>query len=80
MRCLAIPSAGDVTLGFSFREPVEADALAQRLPPALARHAAVALALVTHTLATERELAGLRAGRQNVPASSRPWPTSCERP
>ena len=50
-----------MTLGFSFREPVEADVLAQRLPTALARHAAVALALVTHTLTTERELAGLRA-------------------
>jgi signal transduction histidine kinase len=59
--CLTIPSAGEVTLGFSFRESVDAGVLAERLPPALARHAAVALALVTDALATERELAGLRA-------------------
>lgn len=59
--CLGIQSAGEVTLGFSFREPVEPLDLERRLPPALARHAAVALALVTDALATERELAGLRA-------------------
>ncbi len=59
--CLPIPSAGEVTLGFSFRRAVDADVLAHRLPPALARHAAVALALVTDALAIERELAGLRA-------------------
>ena len=59
---LAIPSAGDVTLGFEFREPVDASEVAERLPPALARHAAVALALVTDALATERALADLRAG------------------
>ncbi len=58
---LAIPSAGDVTLGFAFTEPVARDAIADRLPPALARHAAVALTLVTEALATERELHGLRA-------------------
>ena len=59
--CLTIQAAGEVTLGFSFRGPIAADVLAGRLPPALARHAAVALALVTDGLATERELAGLRA-------------------
>ena len=59
--CLPIPSAGEVTLGFAFRSSADADVLAERLPPALARHAAVALALVTDALATERELAGLRA-------------------
>jgi signal transduction histidine kinase len=59
--CLPMPSAGDVTLGFSFNEPVDEATLAQRLPPALARHATVALTLVTDALATERELAGLRA-------------------
>jgi len=58
---LAIPSAGEVTLGFSFTEPIDPETIAQRLPPALARHAAVALALVTEALATERELQGLRA-------------------
>lgn len=59
--CLSIPSAGEVTLGFAFSEPVDAATLALRLPPALARHAAVALTLVTDALATERELASLRA-------------------
>lgn len=58
---LPIPSAGDVVLGFEFRRAAEAERLAERLPPTLARHAAVALALVTEQLATERELAALRA-------------------
>ena len=59
--CLTIPSAGEVTIGFSFRESIDAAVLAERLPPALARHAAVALTLVTDALAKERELATLRA-------------------
>ncbi len=58
---LPIPSAGDVALGFEFDRPVDASRLADRLPPTLARHAAVALSLVTSQLATERELAALRA-------------------
>ena len=58
---LPIPSAGDVALGFEFGRAADAEHLAERLPPTLARHAAVALALVTGQLATERELAGLRA-------------------
>ena len=58
---LPIPSAGQVVLGFEFERPGRADRLADRLPPQLARHAAVALALVTEQLATERELATLRA-------------------
>ncbi len=58
---LTIPSAGEVTLGFSFREAVDAAVLEERLPPALARHAAVALTLVTEALATERDLARMRA-------------------
>lgn len=58
---LPIPSAGDVVLGFEFRRATDAERLAERLPPTLARHAAVALALVTEQLATERELAALRA-------------------
>lgn len=60
--CLAVPMAGDVTLGFAFAKAADATAVADRLPPSLARHAAVALALVTTTLTTERELASLRAG------------------
>ncbi|MBA2721208.1 MAG: HAMP domain-containing histidine kinase, partial [Chloroflexi bacterium] len=58
---LPIPSAGDVVLGFEFRRAADAERVADRLPPTLARHAAVALALVTEQLATERELAALRA-------------------
>lgn len=56
-----IPSAGGVVLGFAFGRPADAARLANRLPPTLARHAAVAMALVTSQLATERELADLRA-------------------
>ena len=58
---LPVPSAGRVFLGFEFARPDGPARLAERLPPELARHAAVALALVTAQLATERELAGLRA-------------------
>ena len=58
---LPIPSAGHVVLGFEFDRPEAVDRLVDRLPPSLARHAAVALALVTEQLATERELASLRA-------------------
>jgi len=56
-----IPTAGDVFLGFEFARASDADRLADRLPAQLARHAAVALALVTAQLASERELAELRA-------------------
>ena len=59
---LPIPSAGEVTLGFAFTRRRDAEALAQRLTPALARHAAVALALVTEAMATEREVATWRSG------------------
>jgi signal transduction histidine kinase len=58
---LPMPSAGEVALGFEFGRPTDAERLAVRLPPTLARHAAVVLALVTSQLATERELAALRA-------------------
>jgi signal transduction histidine kinase len=56
-----IPSAGQVFLGFEFARSSDAERLGNRLPPQLARHAAVALALVTGQLASERELATLRA-------------------
>ena len=56
-----IPTAGDVFLGFEFGRASDADRLGDRLPAQLARHAAVALALVTAQLASERELAELRA-------------------
>ncbi len=60
---LPIPAAGDVTLGFSFARPSDANTVGERLPPSLARHGAVALALVTEAMSTERELAALRAGK-----------------
>jgi signal transduction histidine kinase len=59
--CLEIPAAGAVALGFDFASAEEAASVAERLPPNLARHAAVALALVSGQLATERELMELRA-------------------
>jgi len=58
---LEIPEAGSVALGFDFAAPDDAASVAERLPPNLARHAAVALALVSSQLATERELVELRA-------------------
>ncbi len=58
---LPIPSAGDVALGFEFGRAADAGRAADRLPPTMARHAAVALALVTSQLAGEREVAALRA-------------------
>ena len=58
---LPIPSAGAVALGFEFGRAADSERVADRLPPNMARHAAVALALVTSQLATERELAALRA-------------------
>lgn len=59
--CLPIPSAGGVALGFDFANESGPIELERRLAPQLARHAAVALALVTDQIATERELASLRA-------------------
>lgn len=59
--CLPIPAAGSVALGFDFATEDGPMSLEERLPQQLARHAAVALALVTDQIATERELAGLRA-------------------
>jgi len=58
---LPIPQSGDVALGFAFARAADAARLTDRLPPAMARHAGVALALVTSRVADERELAELRA-------------------
>ena len=58
---LPVPSAGPVTLGFAFARARDVERLRDRLPPALTRHAAVALALVTESMATERELVARRA-------------------
>jgi signal transduction histidine kinase len=62
--CLPIPAAGSVALGFDFASDDGPLELEERLPQQLARHAAVALALVTDQIATERELAGLRGRDQ----------------
>jgi signal transduction histidine kinase len=58
---LPIPTARGVTLGFAFIDAVDPGTLAERMPVQLARHAAVALSLVTHSMGTEAELAELRA-------------------
>jgi signal transduction histidine kinase len=58
---LPIPTARGVTLGFAFGHSVDAATLADRMPAQLARHAAVALSLVTHSMGIEAELAELRA-------------------
>jgi signal transduction histidine kinase len=58
---LLVPGSGRVALGFDFADARSAARLDERLPPALARHAAVALALVTEGLVAERELETLHA-------------------
>ena len=58
---LPIPSAGEVHLGFEFNRPDGPRRLAERVPPQLARHAAVVLALVTEQIAAAQELDALRA-------------------
>jgi signal transduction histidine kinase len=58
---LPIEGLPGVALGFAFDDEAASARLVTELPPAMARHAAVALALVTEQLTLERELAGLRA-------------------
>jgi len=58
---IEIPSTGHVVLGFEMSDEEGVLALADRLPPTLARHAAVVLALVTEQLAQAAELGALRA-------------------
>ncbi len=58
---IKIPSSGRVVLGFDLPAAADIAAVGNRLPPQLARHAAVALALVTEQVAAERESADLRA-------------------
>ena len=53
---IEIPSTGHVVLGFEMDDPEGVLVLAERLPPTLARHAAVVLALVTGQLAAAAEL------------------------
>ncbi len=57
---IEIPSTGHVVLGFEMTDEDGVLALAERLPPTLARHAAVVLALVTEQLAQAAELDALR--------------------
>ena len=56
-----IPSSGRVVLGFDLDSPAAVDQVGDRLPPQLARHAAVALALVSDQMAGERASAELLA-------------------
>ncbi len=57
---IEIPSTGHVVLGFEMTDEDGVLALAERLPPTLARHAAVVLALVSDQLAKANELEALR--------------------
>jgi len=57
-----VAAARGVTLGFAFARAIDPEVLRERLPPNLARHAAVALARVTEMLTIEHELGTLRAG------------------
>lgn len=56
-----VPGAGGIHLGFELPAPAPPAELARRFPGALARHAAIALALVTAQVAEEAALAALRA-------------------
>ncbi len=58
---IEIPSSGRVILGFDLAVAADVDTIGRQLPPQLARHAAVALALVSEQVAVEREAADLRA-------------------
>ncbi len=58
---IEIPSTGHVVLGFEMADADAVLGLADRLPPTLARHAAVVLALVTGQLAAAAELESLRS-------------------
>ncbi len=58
---IEIPSTGHVVLGFDMDDPEGVLVLGDRLPPSLARHAAVVLALVTGQLAEAAELEPYRA-------------------
>jgi two-component system phosphate regulon sensor histidine kinase PhoR len=58
---LPIAASRGVALGFAFTRTIDDATLRERMPPNLARHAAVALSLVTESMSTERDLAELRA-------------------
>ncbi|MGH2465573.1 MAG: sensor histidine kinase [Candidatus Limnocylindrales bacterium] len=56
-----IPSSGRVVLGFELATAAAVEHVGERLPSQMARHAAVALALVTEQMAGERDAADLTA-------------------
>jgi signal transduction histidine kinase len=56
-----VPGGGGAVLGFDFRSARRRREGANRLPPAMARHAAVALALVSRQVAEQRELTDLQS-------------------
>ena len=58
---VAVPRTAGIVLGFEFDSPARAARLAERLPDGIARHAGVALAIVTAQVAAERDAAVLRA-------------------
>ncbi len=58
---IEIPGTGHVALGFEVVDGEGGPSLADRLPPTLARHAAVVLALVSGQLAAAAELESLRS-------------------
>jgi signal transduction histidine kinase len=58
---IEIPTSGHVVLGFEMTDVDGVLVLADRLPPTLARHAAVALALVTAQIVGANELEALQA-------------------
>jgi len=58
---IEIPSSGRVVLGFDLPSPAAIDNVGERLPRQLARHAAVALALVSAQVAGERASSELLA-------------------
>ncbi len=59
--CLSVPGSWPIVLGFEFGDEVAAENCALRLPMAFIRHAGAALAMISESLATERELELLRA-------------------
>ena len=58
---VAVPRSAGTVLGFEFDGAARAARLEARLPAGIARHAAVALAIVTAQLAAERDASMLRA-------------------
>jgi signal transduction histidine kinase len=58
---MPVPRSGGMVLGFEFDTAARAGRLAERVPAAIARHATVALAVVSEQLAAERDGAIMRS-------------------